>query len=140
MSRSDSVICPVCKYSRQTRFSSGLPLSIHFRLLFFVGAVSALWTWKLIALHLPLWAIGEFIHSAQTREAVKCPRCDFDPILYKKDPLAARKIVESKLQLQLDSVKQQMRTTMFAAPQTSPAAPSTPESTASANKRENSNP
>lgn len=58
--------------------------------------------------YLPLWAFAEYLHGVRMRHSVKCEVCDFDPLLYKKDWRAARKIVEEKLNVHMGTITKQL--------------------------------
>lgn len=58
--------------------------------------------------YLPLWAFAEYLHGVRMRHSVKCEVCDFDPLLYKKDWRAARKIVEEKLNAHMGTITKQL--------------------------------
>lgn len=90
-----------------------LPATTHVRIGLITFAISGIGyliggptvAWKLTASYLPLWAISEFFHWAKMREATKCLTCDFDPVLYQKNPLEARRRVEAKLGAMAEDLK-----------------------------------
>jgi hypothetical protein len=109
-------LCPVCRSARETDLSDGLSWGTHFKitlttifvtgLLYFYDGLPL--AWRGVLLYLPLWAGAEFIHWVRMREAAKCRTCDFDPVLYRRNPAEARRRVEAKLNVFVDDLKQQI--------------------------------
>jgi hypothetical protein len=64
---------------------------------------------KSLVLYLPLWGIAEFFHGVRMREATKCTVCGFDPVLYRHDWWAARKIVEDRLNVTVGEMKVELQ-------------------------------
>lgn len=107
-------LCPVCRAPRDAELKDHISFLAHVRIAFLVGALSLVFRlfgaapWKAAVFYLPLWAVAEFFHWARMREAAKCRTCDFDPILYRKNPLEARRRVEAKLTQAVDGLKGQL--------------------------------
>lgn len=106
-------LCPVCRAPRNTDLRDHISGRTHLQIalitlaciavLYFIGGPQI--GWKGILFYLPMWAGSEFFHWAKMREATKCRSCDFDPVLYQRDPLAARRQVEAKLNVFVDDLK-----------------------------------
>lgn len=123
-------MCPVCRAPRQTELTDHIAWKTHLQIalctaacmgfLYYQGGGGL--AWRGLFLYLPAWAFAEFLHGARMREATKCRVCDFDPVLYKKDPLAARRLVEKKMNHYVADLrtKLQQRSPSYAPPVPSP--------------------
>ncbi len=106
-------LCPVCRAPRELDLRDHISLNAHIKIastsLMFASLGylyrGFLFGFKvLLFVHLPLWAISEFLHWSKMRKESRCPQCYFDPILYKRDWKSARKIVEDRLQSISDQI------------------------------------
>lgn len=124
-------LCPVCRAPRNVELSDLLPATTHLRIGLITFAISGIGyliggpavAWKLSVSYLPLWAGSEFFHWAKMREATKCLTCDFDPVLYQKNPMEARKRVEAKLGALAEDLKNRIlqKVPVRGAPEAAPA-------------------
>lgn len=110
-------LCPVCRSPRKTELRDHISWHAHLQIALITFAASGvlyLWgglsiAWRGVLFYLPQWAIAEFLHWARMREAAKCEACHFDPILYQKDPMAARRQVEAKLNIFVTDLKMKLQ-------------------------------
>ncbi len=106
-------LCPVCRAPRKTELRDHISPYAHLQIalgtLALVGVLyvwgGGLIAWRGTFFYLPLWASAEFMHWARMREAAKCEVCHFDSVLYGRDPMAARRQVEAKLNIFVSDLK-----------------------------------
>ncbi|MBS1984168.1 MAG: hypothetical protein JST16_08345 [Bdellovibrionales bacterium] len=126
-------ICPVCRAPRDTELRDHISWQAHLRIALIVGAAAAVAYYfsgiatagRIAFFYLPLWAGSEFVHWAQMREASKCHNCDFDPVLYQKNPVEARRRVEAKLNTYVENIKGELKKRSPNAKNPSPATATT---------------
>jgi hypothetical protein len=98
-------LCPVCRAPMKRDLKARISLLRHFQILLLtislvglaylvIGPYAAM---KASIVYLPIWAIFEFLHWVQMREALNCKVCDFDPMLYQRDWKRARARIEQKM-------------------------------------------
>ncbi len=98
-------LCPVCRAPMNRDLSPRIPFIRHFQIALLttslvglvyllIGPYAAM---KASIVYFPIWAVFEFLHWVQMREALNCKVCDFDPMLYQRDWKRARARIEQKM-------------------------------------------
>ncbi len=108
-------LCPVCRAPRRENLKDSIGSLKHFQIALITLAICGIGflidgfplAAKCLLFYLPFWAVADFLHGIQMREATKCPACGFDPVLYKRDWKAARAEVEVRLQKIVDELRAQ---------------------------------
>jgi uncharacterized Zn finger protein (UPF0148 family) len=96
------VFCPVCyqayrlKLPREVRIAHYLQVSLLGLLL--AGALYPWLGFRAWVVLPPLWILFELIFRLWKRMEMVCPHCDFDPVVYKRDPALAKERVKERME------------------------------------------
>lgn len=107
----------MCRAPREADLTDRISARAHLQIGLITVALCGFLYWssgpetafKSVLFYLPMWAGAEFVHWARMREATICQVCGFDPVLYQKNPLEARRIVEERLNRVVTDLKGQLK-------------------------------